>query len=135
MKTLRIAAFLLIQIGLTLRAPGLTFAASQPHEAKLTGRVTILKDVSSLPVTLVDPKGPAIQTETRADGSFHFARVSAGTYTLRVPRFIRVNVVVESKDVNVELSPLYSGPGAVVNGKVTFPSGTLKSERIRTVTL
>jgi hypothetical protein len=114
---------------------GIDFAMSRPTSVKVSGRVRGLKAPTSLPVAMFGAQGAPLQTQIQADGFFEFDKVPLGSYTIRGPGLIPVNIVVDGKEVHVELTPLYSGPGVKVSGAVTSPAGGLQSGIQRTVTL
>src|SRR4030095_14056938 len=121
MRTLLLLALVLSQL------------SAQP--ASLTGHVTGLKDPSALPVTLYNPRGSALQTESSPEGSFEFANVSPGRYTLRAPGLTDVDLVVDGNNLTVDLEPIYSGPGVKVSGKVRDKSAGLQPPDLRTMIL
>jgi hypothetical protein len=119
----------------TLLVVALVFSQLSAQPARLTGRITGLKDPSALPVTLYDPTGPARQTESSPDGSFEFPNVPPGRYTLRAPGFTTVDLVVAGNNLTVDLKPIYSGPGVTVTGKVKDKSSGLQPRSLRTMIL
>jgi len=119
----------------TLLLLGLVFLQLSAQPARLTGHVTGLKDPSALPVTLQNPKGPVLQAESSPDGSFEFANVPLGRYTLRAPGFTPVDLVVDGTNLTVDLNPIYSGPGVTVSGNVKDKSGSLQTANLRTMML
>src|SRR5262245_29417186 len=124
------STFFLLALILSQLSPGVQ--SGKPAEVR--GHITGLKDLSGLPITLYSPERPALQTTSRADGSFEFVNVSTGSYTLRAPGFTTVDLTVDGNNLNVDLKPIYAGTGATVGGKVTdrSPAAVRTS---RTVTL
>jgi hypothetical protein len=119
----------------TLLLVALVFLQLSAQPARLTGHITGLKDPSALPVTLYDPVGSALQAQSSPDGSFEFAKVPPGRYTLRAPGFTTVDVVVNGSNLTVDLQPIYSGPGVTVAGKVKDKSAGLHPPALRTMIL
>jgi hypothetical protein len=120
----------------TLFLLALVFSQLSAQPARLTGHVTGLKDPSALPVTLHNPTGSPLRSRSSPDGSFEFANVPPGRYTLQAPGFTTVDLVIDgSSSLNVDLQPTYSGPGVTVSGKVKDKSAGLQSSNLRTMEL
>jgi hypothetical protein len=138
MSTLFLLALIVLQPSAAVQSQNSSVSAQlreSSKPAKLIGHVSGLKDLAALPVTLHDPTGAALQTRAAADGSFEFESVPLGSYTLRAPGFTTIDLVIDSSNLNVELRPMYSGPGVPVSGKVIDKSAGLQSATTRTVTL
>jgi Carboxypeptidase regulatory-like domain len=114
---------------------GVSFALQRPTTVKVRGHLPGLKPGASLPIAMFGTTGTPLQTDIKPDGSFAFDKVPLGSYTLQAPGVIPVNVAVVDKDVNIDLTPLYWGPGVHVSGKVIGRSGALQPGIRRTVIL
>ena len=124
------STFFLLALILSQLSP----AVPSGKTAQIRGHITGLKHLSGLPVTLYSSERPALQATSRADGSFEFGSVSAGSYTLRAPGLTTMDLTVDGNHVDVVLKPLYSGAGVTVGGRVTDRSPGA-SRVTRTVTL
>jgi Carboxypeptidase regulatory-like domain len=114
---------------------GVNFSMQRPTTVKVSGHLPGLKPGSSLPVAMFGPTGTPLETNIKPDGSFEFDKVPLGSYTLQAPGVIPVNVAVIDKDVNIDLTPLYWGPGVQVSGKIIGRSGVLQPGIRRTAVL
>ena len=119
----------------TLLLLALVFSQVSAQPARLTGHITGLKDPSALPVILHNPKGSELQSKVSPDGTFEFASVPPGSYTLRAPGFTTVDLVVDGTNLDIDLKPTYSGPGVTVSGKVKDKSSGPQSANLRTMML
>ena len=134
-----VTALLLTQLsGLQFPTQGsgsIDLPIDRPSQMKLSGRITGRK-TEPLPISLFSPAGLVLQAESRPDGTFEFNRVSPGNYTLRAPGFTPVSFTVEEgEDLNIDMLPMYSGPGFAVGGKVIDGSGNPQPNLTRHATL